>query len=141
MSDYNRRLIAEFRDNGGEVGGSFEGASLLLLHTTGARTGEARVTPLMYQALDGEAVAVFASNNGADTNPAWYHNLVAHPDVEVEIGTEVRPMRARIAQGEERHPIWERQKEVRPAFAEYETMTKREIPVVVLEPRNTPDAT
>ncbi|MFQ5523162.1 MAG: nitroreductase family deazaflavin-dependent oxidoreductase [Acidimicrobiia bacterium] len=133
MSDYNQRVVAEFRANGGKMGGHFQGAPMLLLHSIGARSGEARVTPLMYQPLDGGAVAVFASNNGADTNPAWYYNLLAHPEVEIEIGSELLRVRGRVADGGEREEIWERQKQYRQAFAEYETMTERQIPVVILE--------
>ena len=89
---------------------------------------------MMYQDLGEDRVAVFASKAGADTHPAWYHNLVAHPDVTVEIGSETRIFRARIAEGAERGPIWERQKADYPGFAGYEASTDRVIPVVVLEP-------
>jgi deazaflavin-dependent oxidoreductase (nitroreductase family) len=130
--DWNTRIIEEFRANGGRVGGNFEGAPLLLLHTTGARSGKERVNPVMYQDLGGP-VAVFASKAGADTHPDWYHNLVANPDVTAEIGTETRSFRARVAEVEERTPIWEKQKADHPGFAGYEANTDREIPVVILE--------
>lgn len=131
--DWNTKIIDEFRANGGEVGAPFEGAPLLLLHTTGARTGQERVNPVMYQQV-GDAYAVFASKGGAPTNPDWFHNLVAHPDVTAEIGAETRSLRARVATGAERDRIWEEQKKRSPGFADYEAKTDREIPVVVLEP-------
>jgi deazaflavin-dependent oxidoreductase (nitroreductase family) len=132
-ADWNTKVIEEFRANGGKVGGNFEGAPLLLLHTTGARSGQERVSPLMYQDLGGD-VAIFASKAGAPTNPDWYHNVLANPDVTVEIGTETRPLRARVASGEERAGIFDRQKQDYPGFADYETKTTREIPVVILAP-------
>lgn len=133
MSDWNRKIIEEFRANGGLVGGSFAGAPLLLLHTTGARTGRERISPVMYQDLGGP-VAVFASKGGAPTQPDWYRNLLANPEVTAEIGTETRPFRARTASGDEREPIWVKQKQDYPAFAGYEVKTDREIPVVILDP-------
>ncbi|HTZ10459.1 MAG TPA: nitroreductase family deazaflavin-dependent oxidoreductase [Acidimicrobiales bacterium] len=132
MKDFNTSVIEEFRANDGRVGGNFEGAPLLLLHHTGARTGTERVTPVMYQAV-GDDLAVFASKAGAPTNPDWFHNLVAHPDAVVEVGTETVPVRARVASEAERGSIWERQKELYPGFAEYEEKTTRTIPVVILE--------
>jgi deazaflavin-dependent oxidoreductase (nitroreductase family) len=131
--DWNTKIIDEFRANGGRVGGQFEGAPLLLLHSTGARSGRERINPMMYQAV-GTSYAVFASKAGAPTNPDWYHNLVAHPDAVVEIGTETQKVRARVARGEEREAIWTTQKERYPGFAEYEQKTQREIPVVLLDP-------
>jgi len=134
MSDWNRHVIEEFRANEGKVGGDFTGAPLLLLHTTGARTGAERVNPMMYQDLGDGRLAVFASKAGAPTNPDWYHNILANPEVTAEIGAESRRFRARPATAEEREPIWSRQKQDYPGFAEYETKTDREIPVVLLEP-------
>jgi deazaflavin-dependent oxidoreductase (nitroreductase family) len=134
MSDFNQQIIDEFRANDGQVGGNFEGAPLLLLHTTGAKSGRERVSPIVYQDLGG-STAVFASKAGADTNPDWYHNLVAHPKVSIEIGTETKAVTARIAEGDEREAIWAKQKQVMPGFAEYEAKTDRVIPVVVLEDR------
>ena len=131
-SDRNAKIIEEFRTNGGKVGGPFEGAPLLLLHTVGAKTGKERVNPMMYQAMD-DAFATFASKGGADTNPDWYHNLLAHPKAKVEIGTESFEVEARVATGEERDRIWERQKREWPGFADYERKTDRTIPVVILE--------
>ena len=134
MSDWNTRIIEEFRTNGGQVGGGFEGRPLLLLHHVGAKSGTPRVSPVMYQALDG-GFAIFGSKGGAPTNPAWFHNLVATPEVAVEVGTELVEVSARIASDEERGPIWSAWKERFPTFAEYEAKTDRVIPVVILERR------
>jgi len=135
MASWNEQIIDEFRANEGRVGGNFEGRTLLLLHHRGARTGTERVNPLAYQRLSPDAVAIFASKGGAPAHPLWFHNLVANPDATVEIGTESFSVRARVAEGEERDQIWERQKHAWPAFAEYEENTNgiRQIPVVVLE--------
>jgi deazaflavin-dependent oxidoreductase (nitroreductase family) len=134
MSDWNTKIIEEFRANGGQVGGNFAGRPLLLLHHRGARTGEERVTPLMYQRVPA-GYAVFASKGGADTNPGWFHNLRANPDVSIEVGTDHLVVRARIVHGDVRETIWERQKSDYPFFAEYEQKTARDlIPVVILEP-------
>jgi deazaflavin-dependent oxidoreductase (nitroreductase family) len=132
-SDWNTAIIEEFRANGGKVGGQFEGAPLLLLHTTGAKSGQERVNPMMYRQVDG-GYAVFASKAGAPTNPDWYHNLVAHPNVRVEIGTQTGSFLARVATPEERESIWTAHKTDFPGFADYETKTTRQIPVVILEP-------
>jgi deazaflavin-dependent oxidoreductase (nitroreductase family) len=135
MSDWNQKIIEEFRANGGRVGGNFEGRTLLLLHHTGAKSGAEYVNPLAYQRLSDDSVAIFASAGGSPKTPDWYHNLVANPDVTVEIGTETFAGRARVASGDERTEIWERQKADWPGFAEYEEKTKgiREIPVVVID--------
>ena len=135
MKEWNEKVIEEFRSNGGKVGGPFEGASLLILRHTGARSGAGRITPLVYQDVDG-GYAVFASNAGKDHHPAWYHNLLAQPRVGVEVGTEEIGAVARVAEGEERTTIFERQKQMAPQFAEYEAGTPRRIPVVVLEPES-----
>jgi deazaflavin-dependent oxidoreductase (nitroreductase family) len=133
-TDFNGKIIAEFRANGGKVGGPFAGGTLLLLHHIGARTGAERVTPLAYQEV-GESFAIFASKAGAPDNPAWYHNLLAHPDTTVEVGTETMGVTARVAEPSEREVIWERQKQRLPGFAEYEVKAApRTIPVVVLDP-------
>ncbi|MBV9040382.1 MAG: nitroreductase family deazaflavin-dependent oxidoreductase [Acidimicrobiia bacterium] len=131
-NDWNAKIIDEFRANDGKLGGPFEGADMLLLHTWGAKTGAERVNPLAYQPL-GDDIAIFASKAGADTNPDWFYNLKAHPDVTIEVGTDTVAARARVAEGEERERIWARQKEIMPGFAEYETKTSRQIPVVILE--------
>jgi deazaflavin-dependent oxidoreductase (nitroreductase family) len=132
MSDYNAAIIEEFRANAGKVGGPFSGAPMLLLHTTGARSGKEHVNPLVYQAV-GEDIAIFGSKAGAPTHPDWFHNLLANADVTVELGTDTVQVRARVAEGDERDRIFARQKEIMPGFADYETRTTRVIPVVILE--------
>ena len=132
-NDWNSKIIEEFRSSGGKVGGAFEGAPLLLLHTTGARTGQERVNPVMYRRV-GDNYAVFASKAGAPTNPDWYHNLVANPAVRAEIGTQTIDLTARVADSAEREQIWAAQKAEYAGFADYEQKTTRQIPVVILEP-------
>ena len=136
MSDWNAKIIEEFRENEGRVGGRFADRTLLLLHHRGAKTGVERVNPLAYQQLDEDRWAIFGSKGGAPTNPDWLYNLVAHPDAEIELGTERVHVTARVAEGEERDAIWTRQKELAPGFAEYEQKTSRRIPVVILERRS-----
>ena len=131
VDDWNRKVIEEFRANGGRVA-QFDGRPLLLLHHKGAKSGTERVNPLVFLPV-GDAFAVFGSKAGADTNPAWYHNLQAHPDTTIEVGTETIPVHARVAQGDERTRIWEEQKRENSNFAEYEKLTTRPIPVVILE--------
>ena len=128
---FNNGIVDEFRANGGKVA-AFEGRPLMLLHHKGAKTGTDRVNPLVYLAVDGN-FAVFGSKAGGPTNPDWFHNLRANPDTVVEIGTETIPVRARVAEGEERDRIWEEQKRVNSNFADYEQKTTRSIPVVILE--------
>jgi deazaflavin-dependent oxidoreductase (nitroreductase family) len=130
--DWNSNIIQEFRTNEGKVGGPFDGAPILLLHTTGARSGEERINPMMYLA-DEDRLVVFASKGGAPTNPDWYHNLVANPDVEIEVGTERRQVRARVAEGEEHDRLYAEQSKRYPQFAKYQEGTDRTIPVVILE--------
>ncbi len=132
MNDWNQQIIKEFRTNGGKVGGQFEGAPLLLLHSTGAKSGQERVTPVVYQA-DGDHYAIFASKAGAPTNPDWYHNLRANPGATIEVGTDTVEVTARVAEGDERERLWSEQKRAMPGFAEYEEKTTRTIPVVILE--------
>jgi len=132
-NDWNTKIIEEFRANGGKVGGNFTGAPVLLLHTTGAKSGLERVNPMMYRKID-RGYAVFASKAGAPANPDWYHNLVANPHVQAEIGTTTVPLTARVADDAERGPIWAAQKADYPGFADYERKTARQIPVVILEP-------
>ncbi|MCW2780011.1 MAG: nitroreductase family deazaflavin-dependent oxidoreductase [Marmoricola sp.] len=134
MTDWNASVIEEFRANDGQVGGAFEGAPLLLLHSTGARSHEERTNPMMYQAV-GDSFAVFASKAGADTNPDWYYNLLAHPQASVEVGTVTIDVTARELDAEEREPIWQEQKVRYPGFAGYEEKTSRVIPVVMLDRR------
>jgi len=144
INDFNQAIIEEFRANVGKVGGPFEGAPIVLVHTVGAKSGEPRVNPLVYRPLDedpggGEGssrMAIFGSAAGADRHPAWFHNLKAHPDISIEVGAETREVRARLTEGDERTRIWEAQKAAAPGFAEYEAKTSREIPVIVLEPHS-----
>lgn len=133
-NDWNKKVIEEFRANGGKVA-QFGSMPLLLLHHTGAKSGKSYVNPLAYLP-DGDRMAVFASMGGAPTNPAWYHNLVAHPEVQVEVdGKPAFAARARVAEGEERDRLYKEQVSRVPVFGEYEAKTKgtRVIPVVVLE--------
>lgn len=129
FNDWNAKVIAEFRDNEGAVGGQFEGAPMLLLHTTGARSGLERINPMMYLELDGHRY-VFASKNGADTDPDWYLNLVAHPEVSVELGSETFAAVATPVPGADRDRIYSEQARRYAGFAEYEEKTSRVIPVV-----------
>lgn len=131
MSDWNSKIIEEFRANQGNVGGQFEGAPLLLLHTTGAKSGQERVNPVMYQRVPG-GYAVFASKGGAPDNPDWYHNLLAHPEVEVEFGDDMFSAVATEVKGAERDRIYAAQAEVFPGFADYQKGTDRVIPVMEL---------
>ena len=135
VNDWNRKIIGEFRSNAGRVGGNFEGAPLLLLHTTGAKSGAERVNPMMYLDLDGRRF-VFASKAGHPTHPAWYHNLLANPAVRVEVGTgsaiETYAATARPVTGDERDRIYAEQAGRYPGFAEYQEKTDRVIPVVEL---------
>jgi deazaflavin-dependent oxidoreductase (nitroreductase family) len=134
MENFNEKIIKEFRENDGKVGGMFEGAPVLLLHHAGAKTGTERVNPLMYQPV-GESFAIFASKAGAPSNPDWYYNLAAHPDTTIEVGAGTVKVKARVAGPDERDPIWEKQKELAPGFAEYETnAAPRQIPVILLDP-------
>lgn len=134
MRDYetwNRQVIEEFRANAGKVGGQYESIPLLLLHTTGAKSGQQRINPLAYT-TDGERLVIIASKGGAPTSPDWYHNIVAHPDVTVEVGTETFEARATIAEGAERDELYAKQAALMPNFASYQEKTTRKIPVVVL---------
>jgi deazaflavin-dependent oxidoreductase (nitroreductase family) len=132
VNDFNQAIIEEFRTHGGKVGGPFEGAPMLLLSTTGAKSGERRTTPVVYLP-DGERMVIFASKAGAPTNPAWYHNLLAHPTATVEVGTETVDVDAVVTAGEERERLFERQAAIMPQFNEYARQTTRQIPVIVLQ--------
>ncbi len=132
LKEMNRRNIEEFRANRGKVGGRFEGAPMLLLTTTGAKSGKSYTTPLMYLP-DGDRIVVFASKGGAPSHPDWYRNLVANPKVTVEVGADTREMTATSATGPERDELYTRQAEAYPQFAEYQQKTTRQIPVVILE--------
>ncbi len=136
MSDinaWNRKFMEGYRAEGGKVGGNFEGVPLLILHSTGAKSGEPRENPLVYQP-QGSSFVVFASGGGAPRHPDWYYNLVAMPHAVVEVGEEVVEVTARVANGSERDWLWDLQKRSIPAFAEHEQKTVRQIPVIVLEP-------
>jgi deazaflavin-dependent oxidoreductase (nitroreductase family) len=135
-TDFNAQIDEEFRANEGRVGGMFEGMPLLLLHHTGAKSGTSRVNPLAYQRDEGRYV-VFASKAGAPTNPDWYHNLKAHPDVKIEIATDTIEVAASEAAGDERDRLYRTQAERTPQFAEYAEKTDRVIPVIILTPTQT----
>jgi len=132
MNEFNAKIIDEFRANGGKVGGMFTGAPMLLLHTVGARSGKAYTTPLVYLA-DGGRWVIIASKAGAPTNPDWYHNLVAHPDAEIEVGTEKIRVKAREVRDGERDRLYDKQASIMPNFREYAQKTTRVIPVIALE--------
>jgi deazaflavin-dependent oxidoreductase (nitroreductase family) len=132
--DWNRSTIEEFRANGGKVGGMWEGKPLLLLTTTGAKSGQRRTNPMMYL-RDGDRLLVFASKGGAPTNPDWFNNLLAHPHVTVEVGPEAYEATATILSGEERDRLYARQAQLFPQFADYQARTTRKIPVIALERR------
>jgi deazaflavin-dependent oxidoreductase (nitroreductase family) len=134
MSDWNAGVIAEFRKNKGKVGGNFEGAPLLLINHVGARTRKVRINPVMYL-KDGHRYIVFASKGGAPTNPDWYHNLKAHPDVKIEVGNETIEVRAEEITGPDRDRIYKQQSSLYPQFAQYEQKTKRKIPVIAFTPK------
>lgn len=133
MSDFNRGTIDEFRANNGKVGGYFAGANMLLLHTVGAKSGQARTNPLVY-VTDGDRLVVIASKGGADSNPDWYYNLLANPTVTVELGTEQFQARATaVTEEPERSRLYAKMVEHRPGFAAYEQKTRRKIPAIILE--------
>lgn len=134
MNDWNAQVMAEFRANDGRCGGPFEGVDMLILHHEGARTGTHRETPLCCL-VDGERLVIFASKAGAPSHPDWYHNVVAHPDVEVEFGTDRFAARAVEVTGPERDTLYARQSEAMPQFAGYAEATTRLIPVITLERR------
>ncbi|RYJ31992.1 AclJ [Streptomyces sp. L-9-10] len=142
MSDadsINARTIAEFRANHGQVGGSFAGVPLLLLHTVGARSGAQRINPVMYLP-DRERYLVFASKAGSDRNPDWYHNLLAHPDVQIEVGDEILTVHASVLERDERDAAFAEQASRYPGFAGYQNKTERIIPVIALTPTGVPGA-
>ena len=132
MNDWNRGVMEEFRANEGKVGGMWEGRPLLLLTTTGAKSGKRRTHPVMYL-RDDDRLLIFASKGGAPTSPDWYHNLVVHPEVTVEVGSETYPAIATVLSGEERDRLYAKQAQLYPQFAGYQEKTTRPIPVVALE--------
>lgn len=131
----NNTVIAEFRETGGKAGGVFEGKPLVLVHHTGAKSGIERIAPLVPLLEDGR-VYIFASKGGADTHPDWYRNLVAHPEITVELGTETFAATARVLEGDERDGVYAKQVAVEPQFGEYQRQTERTIPVVELVRRS-----
>jgi deazaflavin-dependent oxidoreductase (nitroreductase family) len=133
QNDWNKKVILEFRANEGVVGGYFENIKLLLLHTTGAKSGEPRLNPVAYM-QDGDRYVIVASKGGAPTNPDWYYNIVAHPEVNIEVGTKKVRVRAEIVPEPERSELYARMAAMYPGFAEYERRTDRIIPVIVLSP-------
>jgi deazaflavin-dependent oxidoreductase (nitroreductase family) len=132
MSEFNKRIIEEFRANRGKVGGQFANAPMLLLTTTGARSSRSYTTPLVYS-KDGERIVIIASKAGAPNNPDWYHNLRAHPTVTVEVGAERFQAKAVITSGEERERLFNNHAQMLPIFNEYRKKTTRQIPVIALE--------
>lgn len=132
VNTVNQRVIEEFRARQGRVGGVFEGQPLLLLTTTGARSGLPRTNPAVYLPDGEDRLAVFASNGGAPAAPAWYHNLAARPEATVEVGDRAYRVRAREATGAERERLWDRQVAADPQFADFQERAGRRIPVLVL---------
>ncbi len=131
LNDRNKQIIDEFRTNSGKVGGRFEGRTLLLLHTKGAKSGQERINPVAY-VKDGDRFVVIASKGGADTHPDWYYNVIADPRVTVEVGTEKFQAKATIAEEPERTRLYDKMVEVAPGFDDYRRKTARVIPVIVL---------
>ncbi|MCV7065212.1 nitroreductase family deazaflavin-dependent oxidoreductase [Mycolicibacterium farcinogenes] len=132
LDDFNRNVVEEFRANGGKVGGPFEGGNLLLLHTTGAKSGKPRLSPLAYLTVDGKMLIV-GSYAGAPKDPAWVHNLRANPKVHIEVGTEAFDATARELPDAEREAAYPKIVEVAPVFAEYQSKTTRTIPLFELQ--------
>jgi deazaflavin-dependent oxidoreductase (nitroreductase family) len=130
-NDWNKGIIAEFRANGGKVGGRFAGKPLALLHTVGARSGQPRVNPVACM-KDGDRYVIIASKGGAPVNPDWYYNVVANPLVTVEYGTETFKAHAAVATEPERTRLYNQMAAERPTFADYQTKTTRAIPVIIL---------
>lgn len=132
MNDFNASVIEEFRANGGKVGGTFEGrTNLVLITTTGAKSGRETTTPLVF-VPDGDRIVLIASNGGADKHPAWYHNLRTNQRLTVEVGSETYTGKAEFVTGPESTELYDRMVELIPAFAEYREKTSREIPVVAV---------
>ena len=135
FNDFNQKIIAEFRANAGKVGGPFAGATVLLLHSTGAKSGAERINPLVYLP-DGDHWVIIASKGGAPKHPDWYHNLVAHPDASIEVGTDTVDVKAKLVTGSERDALYARQVARFATFGDYEKKTTRTIPVFRLSRRN-----
>ncbi|MCB0212542.1 MAG: nitroreductase family deazaflavin-dependent oxidoreductase [Anaerolineae bacterium] len=131
INDWNKTIIEEFRANAGKVSGQFEGMNLLLLHTTGAKSGLPRLNPVAY-VKDGDRLLIAASKAGAPTNPDWYYNIVAHPEIEVEVGSERFPVQATVPEEPERTQLFDKISAKYPGFKDYEEKTSRVIPVIAL---------
>ena len=131
LKGFNAQVVEEFRANGGKVGGPFEGADLLLLTTTGARSGLSRTSPLAHQSIDGKLL-IIGSYRGADIDPAWVHNLRANPQAHVEVGTQSYDVTARELPPAERDPLWAKIVAAAPGFGEYQANTSRVIPLFEL---------
>lgn len=135
FNDFNTKIMAEFHENGGKVGGRFEGVDVLILTTTGRKSGQTRWNPLAYS-MDGDRYIIIASKGGAPTSPDWYHNLVANGSAVIEVGADVIPVQATIATGAERDRLYAQHAARMPQFDQYARNTTREIPVVVLARRS-----
>ena len=133
MKEFNERVVKDFRTNGGKVGGQMENIPLVLVTMTGAKSGRTITLPLAYS-TDGKRIVVIASYAGAPHNPSWYHNLVAHPVVTVELGKEKYQAKATVTAGAERDRLFKQQADLLPIFNDYQKKTTRRIPVIVLEP-------
>jgi deazaflavin-dependent oxidoreductase (nitroreductase family) len=133
MNEFNRGVIAEFRNNAGQVSGTFEGWPMILVNHRGAKSGKSYTTPLVYT-RDGDDYVVIASKAGAPVDPQWFHNVIAHPDITIEVGDQVIPVTAHAAEGAERDRLYRAQADLMPNFDEYQANTERTIPVVVLTP-------
>ena len=134
FADFNKQIMEEFHANAGKVGGRFAGVDILILTTTGAKSGQTRWNPLAYS-RDGDRYIIVASKGGAPTNPDWYHNLVANPSAVIEVGTGVIPVQATIATGAERERLYSQHASTMPQFNQYAQNTTRQIPVVILTPK------
>lgn len=130
-NEFNKSLIEEFRANGGQVGGQFAGAPMILVTTTGRKSGQQRTSPLVY-GKTGDDLFIIASKAGDPKHPDWFLNIEANPNVTVEVGTDKYEARARITEGEERARLYKQMADAMPNFKEYQEKTDREIPVVVL---------
>jgi deazaflavin-dependent oxidoreductase (nitroreductase family) len=131
IHERNKAIIEEFRSNGGKVGGNFTGRTLLLLHTTGAKSKAERINPVAYT-MDGDRFVIIASKGGAPTHPDWYHNVVGNPRITIEVGSEKFQVQASIASEPERTRLYDQMATIMPGFAEYQRKTTRRIPVIVL---------
>jgi deazaflavin-dependent oxidoreductase (nitroreductase family) len=132
MKAFNKSIVHEFRGNGGKVGGPFEGATLLLLTSTGAKSGQPRLAPLAYLTIDGKMI-IIGSKAGADTNPDWVHNLRANPQAHIEVGTDAYDVTARELPAEERDATYPKVVALAPGFGEYQSKTTRIIPLFELQ--------